>query len=100
MTGGIPHGCNVGIYKNKHRDGVFSMSAVCNEYHQQFFNTELWSLVFFILNLRERQKHANEMLEWLDLLPIMWYNNEKNGCYACMRRHLTSISIETLVEMV
>lgn len=79
--------------------GAFSMGAVCSEYYQQSFNTELWSLVSSMLNLRERQKHAYEMLEWLDLLPIMWYNNEENGCYAYMRRHLTSISNETLVEM-
>ncbi len=30
----------------------------------------------------------------------IWYNNEENGGHACMNRHLTSISIETLVEMV
>ncbi len=35
----------------------------------------------------------------MDFLKYVWYNNEENAGHACMNRHLTSISIETLVEM-
>ena len=49
----------------------------------------------------ENGKNKNMIFcKGLDLLPILWYNNEENIRHACMNRYLTTKPIETIVEMV